>query len=82
MTAEADSDEMKATLGGIVEMKLAANTPGGKKLRLKGRGLPGKDAGDQFVILQIMTPEADSDEMKALYEKMQTLSEFNPREDF
>ncbi len=67
------------TLGGTVEMKLSANTKGGKKLRLKGRGLPGKEVGDQYVILQIMTPEADTDELKKLYEKMQQLSQFNPR---
>ena len=70
------------TLGGIVDMKLPENTRGGKKLRLKGRGLPGKDAGDQYVILQIMTPEADSKELKDLYKKMQDISKFNPREDF
>ncbi|MCU7799415.1 MAG: DnaJ domain-containing protein [gamma proteobacterium symbiont of Lucinoma myriamae] len=70
------------TLGGTVEMKLAANTKGGKKLRLKGRGLPGKDKGDQYVILQIITPEADTDELKALYEQMAELSQFNPRENF
>ena len=70
------------TLGGTVEMKLAVKTKGGKKLRLKGRGLPGKDVGDQYVVLQIMTPEADTDELKALYEKMQKISQFNPRNDF
>ncbi len=70
------------TLGGTVEMKLSANTKGGKKLRLKSRGLPGKDAGDQYVILQIMTPEANTDELTALYEKMQEISQFNPRASF
>ncbi|MCW8931770.1 MAG: DnaJ domain-containing protein [Gammaproteobacteria bacterium] len=70
------------TLGGTVEMKLSPGTKGGKKLRLKGRGLPGKNAGDQYVVLQIMTPEANTDELKVLYEKMQEISHFNPRENF
>ncbi len=70
------------TLGGQVEMTLAANTKGGKKLRLKGRGLPGKEAGDQYVVLQIMTPEANTDALKNLYEKMAELSQFNPRHNF
>jgi len=70
------------TLGGKVEMKLPENTKGGKKLRLKGRGLPGKNPGDQYVILQIMTPEANTDELKKLYEKMQAISHFNPRENY
>ena len=70
------------TLGGIVEMKLPPKTKGGKKLRLKGRGLPGKEAGAQYVILQIMTPEANTDELKKLYKQMETISQFNPREGF
>jgi curved DNA-binding protein len=70
------------TLGGTVEMKLPANTKGGKKLRLKGRGLPGKDPGDQYVILQIMTPEANTEELKQLYKKMEQISNFNPRDGF
>jgi len=70
------------TLGGIVEMKLPPNTEGGKKLRLKGRGLPGKEPGAQYVILQIMTPEANTDELKELYERMQEISQFEPRKDF
>jgi len=70
------------TLGGKVEMKLAENTKGGKKLRLKGRGLPGKVSGDQYVVLQIITPEANTDELKDLYNKMAELSQFNPRSNF
>lgn len=67
------------TLGGKVEMKLPANTQGGKKLRLKGRGLPGKKAGDQYVILQIVTPEADTDKIKSIYEQLKQQSKFKPR---
>ncbi len=70
------------TLGGQVEMKLPANTRGGKKLRLKGRGLPGKDPGDQYVKLEIVTPDAATDELKSLYEQLKQESQFNPRENF
>ena len=70
------------TLGGKVDMKLPPNTQSGKKLRLKGRGLPGKEPGDQYVQLQIMAPEAKTDEMKKLYEKMAKISDFNPRKRF
>lgn len=70
------------TLGGTVEMKLPANTQGGKKLRLKGRGLPGKAPGDQFVLLQIMTPEANTEELKKLYKNMAEITQYNPREGF
>lgn len=70
------------TLGGTVEMKFSENTPGGKKMRLKGRGLPGKIAGDQYITIQIMTPKADSDELKELYQKMAEISQFKPRNNF
>ena len=37
------------TLGGAVEMRIPAGSQSGQKLRLRGRGLPGNPAGDQFV---------------------------------
>jgi curved DNA-binding protein len=49
-------------------------------MRLKGRGLPGKEPGDEFVVLQIMTPAADSDKAKKLYMQMAEELAFNPRE--
>lgn len=68
------------TLGGVVGMKLAAGSQSGQKLRLKGRGMPGKPhAGDQYVVLQIQTPPAQTDEQRQLYEKMATSMPFNPR---
>lgn len=70
------------TLGGKVEMKLPVNTRGGNKLRLKGRGLPGKDPGDQYVQLEIVTPAAATDQLKSLYEQLKQESQFNPRENF
>lgn len=69
------------TLGGAVDLNIAAGARSGQKLRLKGRGLPvsGELPGDQFVVLQIITPPADSDKMKALYEKMAREMPFDPR---
>lgn len=71
------------TLGGRVGLKLAPNSQTGLKLRLKGRGMPGKPAaGDQYAVLQIMTPPAKTDEQKQLYEKMGHVMPFNPRKDW
>jgi curved DNA-binding protein len=67
------------TLGGKVDLKIPAGSQSGKKLRLKGRGLPGKPPGDQYVILQIETPPADSEARKALYQRMKEEMNFNPR---
>lgn len=67
------------TLGGKVDMKIPAGSQNGKKLRLKGRGIPGKTTGDQYVILKIETPEATTEAQKELYRRMQKEMNFNPR---
>ncbi|HWY25992.1 MAG TPA: DnaJ C-terminal domain-containing protein [Nevskia sp.] len=67
------------TLGGTVELNLPAGTQGGKKLRLKGRGLPGTTPGDEIVSIFIVTPPAQSDEDKAFYEDMRKRFAFEPR---
>jgi curved DNA-binding protein len=68
------------TLGGPVEMKIAPGSQSGQKLRLKGRGLPVKnEPGDQYALLQIVTPPAKTDEQKAFYEKMAKEMPFDPR---
>ena len=68
------------TLAGKINLTIPAGAKSGQKMRLKGRGLPGKEAGDQFVILQIMTPPADSDKATKLYQQMAEELNFNPRE--
>lgn len=70
-----------STLAGKISLNIPAGARSGQKMRLKGRGLPGKTAGDQFVILQIMTPPADSADAKAFYQQMAEKLPFNPRED-
>jgi curved DNA-binding protein len=69
------------TLAGKVDVSIPAGARSGQKLRLKGRGLavPGKTAGDQFVILQIVTPKPENDEQRALYRRMAEAMPFNPR---
>lgn len=68
------------TLAGKINLTIPANARSGQKLRLKGRGLSGKQAGDQIVNLQIMVPPAETDEAKKLYHKMADEMAFNPRE--
>jgi curved DNA-binding protein len=67
------------TLGGIVELKIPAASVCGRKLRLKGRGLPGDPPGDCYVVLTIALPPADSDLAKDFYRKMAQEMNFNPR---
>lgn len=65
---------------GEVEMNIPAGSHAGKKMRLKGRGIPGKTTGDFYVILQISLPKADTEKAKALYTQMKQELNFNPRQ--
>ncbi len=68
------------TLAGPVEMKIAPGAQAGQKLRLKGRGLPGTPVtGDQYALLQIVTPPAETESQRAFYEKMAQEMPFDPR---
>jgi curved DNA-binding protein len=67
-------------VGSKVSVKIPENSSGGRKLRLKGKGLPGKHPGDQIVIIQIVMPEQHSPEAKNLYEQLaEAEADFNPR---
>src|SRR5215470_1652027 len=59
------------TLGGGVDMRIPPNSQSGQKMRLRGRGLPGQPAGDQYVQLKVVMPPANSPEARALFEEMQ-----------
>ncbi|TQV64844.1 MAG: J domain-containing protein [Halothiobacillaceae bacterium] len=67
---------------GPVQLKIPAGTPSGKRLRLRGRGLPGHPAGDLLVDIQIQLPPALTPEARAFYEDMALSLPFNPRESF
>ncbi len=67
------------TLGGVVDLKIPPNSQAGQKLRLKGRGFPGKTPGDQMVILKIVIPKPENEKAKELYEQMAQTMPFNPR---
>lgn len=55
------------TLGGEVELKIPADSEAGRKLRLRGRGLPGNPPGDQIVELEINAPRAGTEEQRQAY---------------
>lgn len=60
------------TLGGNIAFTLPPNSQTGQKIRLKGRGLPGNPAGDQYVTLAIYNPEIKTEEQKKLFEEMKS----------
>ena len=68
------------TLGGDVQVKIPPGSQAGKKLRLKGKGLcAGANCGDQIVTLQIVMPEAKTEEQRQVYRAMAEKMPFNPR---
>lgn len=62
------------TLGGKVELKIPPDSEAGRKLRLRGRGLPATGlaggAGDQIVELEIQAPTPHDLKQREAYEKI------------
>ena len=67
------------TLGGPVTLSIPANARNGQQLRLRGRGLPGQPPGDQFAVLRIVNPPADTEAARELFQQMARELPFNPR---
>jgi len=68
------------TPSGAVELKIPAGSATGNKLRLKGRGIPGRTPGDFYVVLQIALPPAASETEQSFYRDMAAqFKSFNPR---
>jgi len=70
------------TPDGTVEMTVPRGSAGGRRLRLKGKGIPGKPPGDLYVVLTIVLPPADSERAAAAYDVMRQAFHFDPRAHF
>ena len=51
-------------------LKVPADSDSGGKLRLRGRGLPGKPDGDQIVELEVIAPVATNEEQRKAYKDL------------
>ena len=67
------------TPAGKVDLKIPPGSSGGRKLRLKGRGIPDKPPGDLYVVVQIAVPPAKTEDAKAAYRELEKALAFNPR---
>ncbi|WP_397391030.1 DnaJ C-terminal domain-containing protein [Polynucleobacter sp.] len=65
--------------GSTLELKIPAGTATGRKMRLKGKGIPSKEAGDLYVIPSIVLPSAETDAQKEAYQSLEKAFDFNPR---
>ncbi len=66
------------TPSGAVDLRIPPKSNQGSKLRLKGKGIPGKEPGDMYVVLKITLPPPN-DDSRAIYEEMEEKMAFNPR---
>ena len=67
------------TPSGKVDMKIPPNSSAGRKLRLKGRGIPAKQPGDLYVVLKIVLPRADTEAARRAYAELEQVTQFKPR---
>jgi curved DNA-binding protein len=70
------------TPGGPATVNVPPGTSTGRRLRLKGRGLPNRrgEPGDFFAEAQIKVPRSLSEEEQRLFEELRERSTFNPRD--
>jgi curved DNA-binding protein len=69
-------------LDGDLDVKIPAGTANGRRLRLRGRGLPkpkSEERGDLYVVTEIEMPTEVSAGEKELWEKLGRASSFKPR---
>jgi curved DNA-binding protein len=65
---------------GMVEVRIPEGSQPGRKLRLKGRGIPGAPPGDLYLVMEVVLPPPSDPKVRALYETMaRELASFNPR---
>ena len=68
---------------GTVQLTIPPGSQAGRKLRLKGRGIPAGRAsgtpGDLYAVLTIVLPKADTTQAKAAYQALADAVDFDPR---
>ncbi len=68
------------TLAGSVELKIPAGSSTGRKLRLRGRGLPGDPPGDQLVLIEVQPPAAETEAQREAYGALrEAFAGYDPR---
>lgn len=64
---------------GTVEVRIPEGSQSGRKLRLKGRGIPGTPPGDLYLVLEVVLPPASSPRAREIYQTMARELGFDPR---
>ena len=61
-----------STPAGTLGVTIPKNSKSGSHLRLKGKGIPAKSAGDLYLTLNIMNPDVSTEAQKAAFEALQS----------
>lgn len=65
---------------GSVDLTVPPGSSSGRRLRLRGKGIPGKPAGDFYALIGIAIPPADAEPVQAAYRALAAAcTDFNPR---
>jgi curved DNA-binding protein len=69
------------TLAGSVRLKVPQGSSTGRRLRLRGQGLPSPDgsAGDLYAVLAVHVPKRLTKKERELFEQLASVSHFDPR---
>jgi curved DNA-binding protein len=69
------------TPGGEVKVRVAAGSSSGRRLRLRGEGMPNPKGkpGDLYAIVKIMVPKKLTKRERELFEELAAVSDFDPR---
>ena len=70
-----------ATLQGSAKVKVPAGSSSGRRLRLRGEGMPGPGGrkGDLYASVRIVVPKALEKRERELFEELAAVSQFDPR---
>jgi curved DNA-binding protein len=69
------------TLEGPARVRVPAGSSSGRRLRLRGQGMPGRNGerGDLYAVVRIVVPRRLSDEERDLFQRLADVSDFDPR---
>ncbi|MDF7675710.1 DnaJ C-terminal domain-containing protein [Neisseriaceae bacterium ESL0693] len=56
--------------GSTLSVTLPANSRNGQKIRLKGRGIPAKEAGDLYLMINIVLPQSQNESDRAAWQAL------------
>lgn len=69
------------TPDGNVELSIPAGSANGRRLRLKGKGIPSQPVGDLYAVLTIALPPSETAAAREAWKQLATVfADFNPRQ--